>query len=305
MFRNLRLYRLHSDWPDSEDSLSNALARAPFKPCGPYAERSMGWEAPVGDAGAAGEPPLARRLAGADLLRLRTQSRLLPAAAVKEALEDRIEEFRARTQRDPSRREKRDLKDEIHAELKPRALVKSDRTWGLCLLSEALIGIDTTSEVVAERFLEQLRAALGSLQVTPLEFSKPLSQLLTRVFLGQGPPAFRASDECRMVDPATGKASVTWLGMELGEPSVQKHVREGLKLDRLGVEFDGVLSCVIGQDASLRKLRLLGADVEDDDPEDNPIANLDAEFTVVAGFARRLLLALKRELGGYQKPSAA
>ena len=295
MFRNLRLYRLHSDWPDSEDALSQQLHNVEFKPCGAYAERSMGFEPPAGDASAL----LARRLGGADLFRLRTQTRLLPTAAIREVLDERIEQFRQRAQRDPSRREKRDLQDEVHAELRPRALVKSDRTWGCCLHSEKLIVVDTASEPQAERFLEQLRGALGSLQVTPLAFKEPVSKLLTQVFLGRGPTNFVAGSECRMVDPSTGKSSVSWLGIDLGEPSVQKHVRDGLKLDRLGVEFDSVASCVIGQDAVIRKLRLEGADVAEEETEDDPVANLDAEFVLLTGTIKRLATALKKQLGGY------
>jgi recombination associated protein RdgC len=295
MFRNLRLYRLHSDWPQQEDDLSQKLYNVEFKPCGAYAERSMGWEAPAADH----SESLARRLAGADLFRLRTQSRVLPAAAVNEALEERIEEFRQRSQRDPSRKEKRDLKEEVESQLRPRALVKSDRTWGFCLHSEKLIAVDTASEPEAERFLEALRGALGSLQVTPLAFKEPVSRLLNQIFLGGGPTSFRSGDECRMVDPSTGKSSVNWLGIDLGDPSVQKHVRDGLKIDRLGVEFDSVVTCVIGQDAVIRKFKLVGASVDDDEVDDDPLANLDAEFTVVTGMVKRLLGALKKQLGGY------
>ena len=118
MFRNLRLYRVQGDWPDSEDELASLLDGAPFKPCGSLTERSSGWESPTGADGA-----LARRLNGADLMRLRSQTRLLPATAVNEALEERIDEFKARAQRDPSRKEKRDLKDETRMELLPQALL--------------------------------------------------------------------------------------------------------------------------------------------------------------------------------------
>lgn len=295
MFRNLRLYRLHSDWPQQEDDLTQKLHNVEFKPCGAYAERSMGWESPSGDDA----DPLARRIAGADLFRLRTQSRLLPTAAIREAMDERIEEFRQRTQRDPSRKEKRDLKEEITAELKPRALLKSDRTWGFCLHSEKLIGVDTASENEAERFLEQLRSALSSLQVTPLAFKEPVSKLMNQVFLGGGPTSFRAGQECRMIDPSAGTASVNWLGIDLGDPSVQKHVKDGLKLDRLGVEFDSVLTCVIGQDAVIRKLKFEGADVMEDEMDDDPLANLDAEFVLVTGMVKRLVTGLKKQLGGY------
>src|SRR5690606_40963777 len=115
MFRSVRLYKLSSDWPDSEEALSGRLALTAFQPCGAYAERSAGWEPPAADA----SPLLVRRVAGADLLRLRSQSRLLPAAAIDDALEARLEEYRARMQEEPSRREKRRLKQQTRDELLP------------------------------------------------------------------------------------------------------------------------------------------------------------------------------------------
>ena len=58
-FRNLRVYRIHTEWPDTEEALSDLLAAAEFKPCGAFAERSGGL-APVDNAG----DLLCRRLAG-------------------------------------------------------------------------------------------------------------------------------------------------------------------------------------------------------------------------------------------------
>lgn len=297
MFRNLRLYRLRGDWPRTEEELSNQLQNLPFKPCGSFTERSAGWEAPVPEL----PDSLARRLAGADLIRLRSQTRLLPAAAVNEALEERLIEFSTRVERVPSRKEKRDLKDEVYAELLPKALLKSDRIWGMYLGAEQILAVDTASEIQADRFLDQLRAAFGSLPLTPIEFREPVSQLLTAVFLGGGPTAFLAGRECRMVDPSVGAASVSWQDIELSDPTVQRHVRDGLKLDRLALHFDDVASLVLDQDCVIRKLKLLGMDqVEDGDPlDEDPIGRLDAEFVLIAGVLTRLLGALKKQLGGY------
>src|SRR5262245_16289450 len=87
MFRSVRFYSLASPWLESEQELSAKLAGAAFRPCGPYAERSSGFEPPTGSD----ELGLARRVGGADHLRLRSQARVLPAAALNEALEVRLE----------------------------------------------------------------------------------------------------------------------------------------------------------------------------------------------------------------------
>ena len=297
MFRNLRLYRVTGDWPVSEEELSNQLLNVPFKPCGAFTERSAGWEAPVAEL----PEVLARRVAGADLFRMRSQSRLLPAAAVNEALEERVAEFSGRMGRPPGRKEKRDLKDEVHAELMPKALLKSDRIWGMYIQSERVLVVDTASETQADRFTDALRSAFGSLPMTPIEFKEPIARLLTSIFLGQGPTSFLPGRECRMLDPSTGSSSVSWLDIDLSDPSVQKHVRDGLKLDRLAVSFDEVASLVIDQDCVIRKLKLIGMDkVEDGDAlDEDPIGLQDAEFVLTAGVITRLLGALKKQLGGY------
>jgi recombination associated protein RdgC len=296
MFRNLRLYRVQSEWPVSEQALSAVLEERTFKPCGAYTESSAGFEAPAGDA----DPMLARRVGGADLMRLRVQTRLLPASAVNEALEERITAFQSRMHRDPSRKEKRDLKDEVHAELMPKTLLKSQRLWGMYIVKEGLLGIDTSSEAQAELFLDTLRSAFGSLEAVPLSFNEPIGRLLSQVFLGGGPTQFQAGRECKMLDTAAGKASVSWLDMELTSSSVQKHVRDGLTLDRLAVRFDDVITCVLDQQGVVRKFRIEGVTGDEDaELDDHPLALLDAEFVIVGGMIQRLIVALKKELRGF------
>ena len=294
MFRNFRLYNIHSDWFESEEGLARRLDNAAFKPCGSFTEQSAGWEAPGGE----GEP-LARRVGGADLLRMRVQSRVLPTAAINEALEERVDAFRGRMDRDPTRREKRELKDEVHAELTPKALLRSQRIWGCVLLQEGVLAVDTSSESQAELFLDTLRQALGSLQVTPLAFKKPVAGLLTEVFLGGGPTQFLAGRECRMLDPSVGRASVSWLDIDLRDAAVQKHVRDGLHLDRLGLIFDGIATLVLDQDGVVRKFRLEGIEDAELTDDEHPLAQLDAQFAVTVGAMARLVDELKKQLGGF------
>ena len=106
MFRTIRLYRCASPWPESEEELSQSLGEQSFVPCGAYSEKSGGWESPTADASGL----FCRRLAGADLLQLRTQTRVLPPAAIKEALEARVAEYRERMSQEPPRSELRRLK---------------------------------------------------------------------------------------------------------------------------------------------------------------------------------------------------
>lgn len=294
MFRNLRYYRLDGAWPESEEALSTALANAAFEPCGPLTERSSGWVAVYPDAG----DSLARRLAGADLLKLRSQSRVMPAAAVNEALEQRLDDYRNRMGEEPPAREKRRLKAETRDELLPKAMLKSDRIFGYVDPKERLIGIDTAQEAMAERFLRRLRAAFGDLAIKPLAFREPVEGLLTKIFLGGAPKQFALGRECRMQDAKDPGSVVRWSDFDLGEKSIRDHVADGMLLKDLAIEYDNLLGCVVDGDGVLRKLRFLGVDDESGDADD-ALARFDAEFVLATGTLRRLLADLRKLLGGY------
>ena len=294
MFRNLRYYRFEGSWPDSEEALSSVLSDAVFEACGPLTERSSGWVPVYPDAG----DSLARRLAGADLLKLRSQSRVLPAAAVNEALEQRIDDYRQRMGEQPAAREKRRLKAETRDELLPKAMLKSDRVWGYVDPKERLIGIDTPQESMAERFLRRLRAAFGELAVKPLAYREPVQQLLTGVFLGSAPKQFALGRECRMQDAKEPGSIVRWSDFDLQDRSIRDHVAHGMLIKDLAIVYDNLLGCVVDENGVLRKLRFLGID-DDAGDGDDALARFDAEFVLATGALGRLLADLRRLLGGY------
>jgi len=295
MFRNLRFYRITSPWPKSEQKLSDLLSENAFSPCGAYSERTAGWEAPADYDDA----PLCRRLNGADLLQLRTQSRVLPVAAIKEALEDKIVEYRSRMAQEPPRSELRRLREDTKDELLPKALLKSERSRACFIHSESLLAIDVTTDAKAEWFIDQLRTCFGQFSCIPLTFNNPPGELLKRIFLGETLLGFSLGRECRMQDLKDIKSIATWREFELTDPSIRRHVSDGMKLTQLGVGFDELLSCVINEDGVISKLKFIEGDAIDTPDYEDPLARLDADFVLLSGTVQRLAGKLKKLLGGY------
>jgi recombination associated protein RdgC len=293
MLRSVSFYSVSSSWPDSEQALAERLAGAAFKPCGAHTERSAGFEPPTGDDDA----PLARRVSGIDLIRLRNQTRLLPAAALNEALEVRLAQYRKRMQEEPGRRTKRQLKEQTRDELLPKALLKSDRTTALYLHKERVLAIGTASTKRVETMLERLRAALGKLDVEPLAFKRPLEGLLLRVLAGDPPPKFALGRECRMRDRAEPKSALRFSGVDLAQASVRRFIKDGLELTHLGIELDSAMSAVLDTKGVLGKLRLLGLEEPADEAAEEPLARLDTEIALLGGTLRQLVASLRRELG--------
>jgi recombination associated protein RdgC len=299
MFRNVRYYRYSGDWPGSEEAVSAELTRFAFKPCGPLSMRSAGW-VPIDPAHqVSGRGLLARRINGAELIRLRTQSRVLPPAVINEALEERIEEYRARMGEDPTPREKRRLKAETREELLSQALRKSERTWAYIDPAEKLIGIDASSPTNSERFLSYLRQPFDVLTIKPLAFKEPIDALLTKIFLGEAPARFNVGRECRMQDATDAGSSVRWTNFDLADRSIRNHVADGMRLTHLAIEYGSILNCVIDQHGVLSKLKLLGADDKDTQADNDPFARQDAEFVLLTGTLQQLMVDLKKLLGGF------
>jgi recombination associated protein RdgC len=294
MFRNLRFYRVTSPWPQSEEDLSEILSENAFTPCGSFSERSAGWEA----IGNNENDPLCRRLNGADLFQLRTQSRVLPAAAIKEAVEERIVEYRSRMEQEPTRAEVRRLKEETRDKLLPKSLLKSERNRACFIHSESLLVIDVGTITKAEWVIDQLRASFEQFYCTPLTFNNSPGDLLTGIFMGDSPLGFSLGRECRMQDVMDSKSVVTWRDFELTDHSIRQHVVEGMRLTHLGVGFDEVMSCVIDQEGTVSKVKFIEGEAVDNWGED-PLAKLDADFVLLTGAIRRLIEDLKKLLGGF------
>jgi len=294
MFRNVRFYRLDGIWPESEEALSTSLEQAGFEPCGPLTERSSGWVAVDPDT----SDLLARRLNGADLIRLRSQSRVLPAAVINEELEVRIEEFRKRMQEAPNPREKRRLKAEARDELMPKAMLKSDRIWGYVDLKEKVLGIDTALDSVAERFLRRMQASLDGINIRPLQFMKPVDELLTGIFFEDAPRQFSLGRECRMQDLGDAASKVRWTDFDLSDKSIRDHVANGMRLTHLSIVYDNIMNFVLDENGVLSKLKFVGMDDDNEDHND-PLARQDAEFVLITATLRNLLGDLKKQLGGF------
>lgn len=293
MFRNVTFLKIASEWPPSEEALDEALVTGRFEPCGPLSEKSFGWETPVEDQ----RGRLCRSLGHADLIQLRTQSRLLPAAAVNEAVEVRLQEFRERTGELPGRREKRRLSIETRDKLLPKALLRSERTKAVLLRPENVLVVDAATPVKVERLTDMLRLALGALEATQLTFRQPVEGLLRQIFLGDTPPGISMARECRMQDAADSKASVRFTDMDLADANIRRHVRDGMLLTHLGIGFEGLMSCVIDDKARLSKLRFAGADAEDTGADEDQLARFDAEFMLATGTLRKFLSVLTGALG--------
>ena len=123
-----------------------------------------------------------------------------------------------------------------------------------------------------------------------------MTELLKRIFLGDPPRGIKLGRECRMQDPSDSRATVRFADMDLTDVNIRKHVRDGMRLTHLGIEFNNTMSCVIDEKGGLGKLRLLGADAAETGDDEDPLSRFDAEFVLLTGTLRQLNAILAETL---------
>jgi recombination associated protein RdgC len=107
---------------------------------------------------------------------------------------------------------------------------------------------------MAERFLRRLQTATNAAAIKPLEFSKPVDELLSAIFFGGAPKQFAPGRECRMQDIGDKSSIVRWAGFDLSDASIRNHVANGMRLTHLAVEYDNIMSFVLNEDGVISKL---------------------------------------------------
>ncbi len=301
-FRALRLWHLQSPWALNDEDLEAALTGQAFCPCGPGQTTQSGWTPLFDEAEGAlvlGQGPF-------QLFRLRTQERILPKAAVMECYPERAAAQEAKTGIPVKGMARRELLETLTAELLTQALLRSRRSWVLVNREQGLIMTEGSAPGPAEAALDALRAAVGSLPVTPLRFETPIDTTLTRWLAGDDlPQGFSLGQWADLEHPLDRANKVRFRGQDLDEAEVHATLERGLRATALELHYQvsegAAVSFVLDEEGTLKRLRL--PEAEDDTPAEDPQAALDASLALLAPTLARLTSALLPALGGLSEPS--
>ena len=295
-FRNLTLFRFPASI--NFDDLETQLADAALKPVGPMELSSRGFISPFGRAGG-DDAALMHRIDDAIWLTVGGEDKLLPSSVVNDLLQKKVDEFEAKNARRPGGKMRRQMKDDLVAELLPRAFVRPIRTDALIDLQHGVIAIDTSSRKVAEAVVSQIREALGSFPALPINAEVAPRAVMTGWIAGDAlPEGMSLGDECELRDPVDSGAVVKVQRMELAGEEIDTHLEAGKQVARLALMLDDHAGFVLGEDLVLRKFKLLDGAVEqlESSERDDIRAELDARFALMAGEFKRLFSVLESAL---------
>jgi len=297
-FRNLRIWQLDAPWSITAADLSAALDSIRFAPCAPGQLETLGFEPPVAEL----EDELVREVAGRQLLRARRQERILPMAAVNEVLPERIAAIEAREGGPVRGARRRELADEVRAELVPKALLKSSRQWLLVDPEHGLVIMDTAIAARGEAMLTLLRGALGSLPLRPLAFAHPIDGVLTSWLRSRElPTGLELGDWCDLQDPQDTRNKVRFRGQSLAEDEVIATLDRGLRVTAAELLWDAgdvdPLRVVLSEDGAMRRVHLPNPEA-DAGSDESEAARLDADLALLGPTLTRFFETLFPAFGG-------
>jgi recombination associated protein RdgC len=302
-FKNATLLSLPREYRIDPLDLETALAGAQLRSPGDLEFETRGF-VPVIDRPTLAEfdligdpypPQMSRTVAGCTLIAFATETRLLPASILQDAVAKLCQKHEAEHGRRPGKRLRKQFREQALGELLPRALIQRKRFNAYWDSRLSLLVVDTTSDGVAEKVAAALRDALGSFPCRPLSVLASIPLLMSDWLISRHTPrGFVLGEECLFKDPSDTTRTITCRNQDLTADDIAEHGRAGNQVVQLGLEYEHRIGLVLDSRCRLRKLEFFDvvADKLADQEFDYPAARVDAEFTLMALELRGLFTRL-------------
>ena len=292
MFKNVIAYRATALAIDALGA-NEALESAQFVPCGASQEKSIGWVPPRGDE----HGPLLEVVAGQWIMRLMIETRTLPGSVIDKKAKERVAHIEATTGRTPSKKETREIKDDIKLELMPMAFSKESSVWVWIDPAANLLVIDAASQARADEVVTILVKCLPGLAVALIDTKVSPTAAMSEWLITQEPPAgFSVDRECHLKAADESKATVKYGKHPLDTDEVKAHVENGKLPVMLALTWNSRVSFVLTEGLQVKKLAFL--DVVFDGASSGKDDGFDADVLIATSELRKMIPDLLDALGG-------
>ncbi|MCM5678505.1 recombination-associated protein RdgC [Schlegelella sp. S2-27] len=296
MFKNALVFRIAQwDRPAVAD-IEERLAGARFAECGATQPESAGWVEPRGQKHGA----LVESIGGQWILRLCTETKSVPASAVKTRLEEQLDKVEQETGRRPKGKRAKELKEEIVRDLLPRAFPKRGNTTVWINPAAGFVVVDASSIKKADAIVSRLVELLGgglSLSFLQSEIS-PAVAMSGWLKSKEAPAGFTIDRDCELKQPDSEKATVRYARHTLDIDEVGQHIEQGKVPTQVAMTWDSRVSFVLTESLAIKKIKLLDVVLEGASSATRDDGGFDADVALMTGELGKLIPDLIDALGG-------
>ena len=298
VFKNLMLYRLSPEWPQSAAQWEEAIGREPFVECSATQQKSSGWVPPRGDEHGA----LVETVDGQWIARFVIETKSVPGDAVRRKVQEAVDAIEKTSGRKPGKKELHDLRDDALIALLPQAFPRRSQVTVWLDPRTRLLVLEAGAQGKADELITSLvRVAgkgfgIGLLQTA----SSPQAAMAAWLADPEGdalPHAFNIERECELKGSGDEPAIVKFTRHPLQTEEVRQHITEGKLPTRLALSWSGRVGFVLTQALQLKKIAFQegvfedGAKTTDED-------RFDADVALATGELGALITDLIEALGG-------
>lgn len=296
-FRNLRIYRLSSNWNEDPGQLADLLAKQPLTRCGSVDMQSRGWVYPK-------EGDFVHAVNRQWLLALGVEQKLLPATVIRQVTQEHVAQIEAEQNRKVGRKETRDLRERVAQELLPRAFTRRRTTWAWIDPVNSWLVVDAGSDAKAEEFLEVLLRSAGDVRLRQLQTqSSPSSAMTEWLASGKPPAGFTIDDDLELRSDISGQSAIRYVRHALEGKEIQQHIADGKFATKLAMTWNDRVSFVLTDKLQVKRLAFL--DVLKEEAEQSAREadeQFDVDFALMAGELNGMFKDLLDALGGEVEP---
>lgn len=232
--------------------------------------------------------------------RVEEERRLLPAAVIKQALDEKVRLIESEEHRPVSRREKQDLKEAIALELLPRAFTRRRSHHIYLDLHRQMLVLDRTSPQVLDQLLQFWREIFPLHTLRLMDFETTPAKLMGDwLRSGSGSTDFALDERCQIRHPKT-QGQIKGDGQDLTDPEWANWLLEGYQVNSLGLIFKDHLRFTLQENFQLKNIQW--PEEDQDETQTDPAQEVDdtleweASLRLQATAIQQVIMSLGSEL---------
>lgn len=297
-FKNINAFTV-TGFDLSAEGLQELLEKHLFRPCNPNEESQVGWVSPFGDK----NEVIVHAASGAFVFCMKTEDKSVPAAVIKEKLNEMIDEIK---RKDPSiKKVKKDVKqrlvEQIKEELLPHAFPKVNRLMAYLDTKTGMLIVNTSSQAKAELLISLLTASLDQDVVFKnLMVNDNLSLKMSEWLLEDTTPEeLEVGQRCQIKSQEDG-GTIRYSKHCLDDSKLRQYLESAKVISELEFTIEDKHTFILNEEFIIKGIKFLDL-LKTESKEsgaDSDLAQFDADFAIMVGSFRELISYLVDSFGG-------
>lgn len=282
-FNNVIVYQYELE---NEQELLAALQENILKSCPPHARFVYGWLPAFADE-------LIHEVAGAAMLCVGKEERILPKTVINKMLAEKVQSLEIAQNRQVGRAERAQLAEDLEFDLLPKAFVIQKKQPAILDKMSQRLYINAASHNQASQLTTFLRKTYSAIKIEPIITTDNLAKTFAGWILDPAslPANFELASDCLLYSQEDEKKKINCKGYEQPAEEIITLLSQGLAAAEISLIWNERVQFTLTQDLVIKRLKCLDFlldDFNDIKQLDEDYQQQDAALTLLAGELRAL-----------------